>query len=109
MKFFLSLLLVLVACTPDNTVSVDDAHNQIYFSVQFKKKQCNPSSEPLTPLVIVEPPLKRHLDLCTIAITENQECPFNNYPLACMMVYIHKDTPIPWYISFKDTLSKQIQ
>ena len=111
MKFLsLIFLAAFIACAPvDNTVPIDDAYNQVYFAVQYKSKQCNPNSQPALPLVIPVRPLQRHLDLCTIAITENTECPFVNYPIACLMIYLPDDTPIPWYLNFKTLLTVQIK
>ncbi|MBE7413580.1 MAG: hypothetical protein L6Q54_06070 [Leptospiraceae bacterium] len=104
MKFFIAIFLTLFAwnCAIDNTVDSFDAQSQVNAAVQFKVDKCNeeekknhPSSNityfpPQPWLYIVNNPIRRNLDLCTIAITKS-ECPFLNYPLICMYIYQKKE------------------
>jgi hypothetical protein len=102
------LFLSLISCrSADDTVAIQDAYNQIYFSVQFKQKQCSSPVEPSPSLILVNPPLKHHLDLCTLAITRSPGCPLTGYPRACLLLYINEDIEIPWYTNYDEELVKK--
>nr|WP_244241474.1 hypothetical protein [Leptospira perdikensis] len=89
-------------------VDTSDAQSQVYAAAKFASEKCgNPIPNP--PLVIVNKPIKRNLDLCTIAITRT-ECPFLGYPLPCTLIYLEKETgDIPWYLNFNEISKIQIK
>ncbi|MCB1178210.1 MAG: hypothetical protein KDK36_11565, partial [Leptospiraceae bacterium] len=106
MRIYTSLLLFLALflnnCVPyDDKISSWDAQSQLNAAVDFKAKECKtPSPQP--PLYVFTDQEKRNLDLCTIAITR-LTCPFNDYPIICLGIYIDSPTPdIPWYMNFND-------
>ena len=107
-RWIIILLFLVIQCRmADNTVEIQDAYGQIHSAVVWKAAQCQPASQPSLPLVVPFPPLKRHLDLCTLAITRATECPFVAYPLACAFIYLEKDQDIPWYLDYDDVLVKE--
>ncbi len=95
-----------VNCAPgEETVDVNDAQSQVLAAAKFAADKCG-TPIPQPPLIILDSPVKRNLDLCTISITRTG-CPFNAYPLPCLLIYLQKDPgDIPWYINFNE-LSKQ--
>lgn len=117
MKQFLLINILIFALfdcrTEDTSVDPVDAQSQIQAAVDFKAKKCEPNqaqelrTRPSMPLYVVIRPLKRHLDLCTIAITRATECPFIAYPLACSFIYVKENIDYPWYINFNDVFIKQ--
>ncbi|MCC6276030.1 MAG: hypothetical protein IT569_09250 [Leptospiraceae bacterium] len=103
---FLALIIFLSAtfwnCSIDNTVNSFDAQSQVNAAVKFKVDKCNEDEKKNNPsstityyppqpwLYVVNDPIRRNLDLCTIAITKS-ECPFLNYPLICLFIYQKKE------------------
>lgn len=92
----------------DEVVDVSDAQSQILAAAKFAADKCGtPIPEPF--LLVVNDPIKRNLDLCTISITRTG-CPFTGYPLPCLLIYLQKDPgDIPWYINFNGISKVQIK
>ncbi|EOQ90227.1 hypothetical protein LEP1GSC202_0647 [Leptospira yanagawae serovar Saopaulo str. Sao Paulo = ATCC 700523] len=104
---FLSVLIF--NCAPGvDRVDTNDAQSQVYSAAKFASEKCgNPLPNP--PLLIVNKPIQRNLDLCTIAITRT-ECPFLGYPLVCTLIYLEEETgDIPWYLNFNEISKLQIK
>ncbi|MDF3819750.1 hypothetical protein P3G55_07570 [Leptospira sp. 96542] len=112
MKSFFSLTLVcllVVHCAPPiDKVDTNDAQSQIYAAAKFAADKCG-TPIPQPPLIVIHDPIQRNLDLCTIAITRT-ECPFNGYPLPCLLIYLEKDSgDLPWYLNFNELSKIQIK
>ncbi|MBM9592454.1 hypothetical protein JWG41_19920 [Leptospira sp. 201903075] len=106
---FLIALGSIIHCGPSvDRVDTSDAQSQVYAAAKFASEKCgNPIPNP--PLVIVNKPIKRNLDLCTISITRT-ECPFLGYPLPCTLIYLEQETgDIPWYLNFNEISKIQIK
>ncbi|TGK89459.1 hypothetical protein EHQ23_03470 [Leptospira bourretii] len=113
MKTLIGFLIVIAAlitnCGPGvDRVDTNDAQSQVYAAAKFASEKCgNPIPNP--PLVILNKPIQRNLDLCTIAITRT-ECPFLGYPLPCTLIYLEQETgDIPWYLNFNEISKIQIK
>lgn len=113
MKTLIGFLIVIAAliinCGPGvDRVDTNDAQSQVYAAAKFASEKCgNPIPNP--PLVIVNKPIQRNLDFCTIAITRT-ECPFLGYPLPCTLIYLEKETgDVPWYLNFNELSKIQIK
>ena len=113
MKIRTGIFFLIIAMTTNCGSGVDhvdtsDAQSQVYAAAKFASEKCgNPIPNP--PLVIVNKPIQRNLDLCTIAITRT-ECPFLGYPLPCTLIYLEKETgDIPWYLNFNEISKTQIK
>ncbi|EOQ96893.1 hypothetical protein LEP1GSC195_3751 [Leptospira wolbachii serovar Codice str. CDC] len=89
-------------------VETNDAQSQVYAAAKFASEKCgNPIPNP--PLLVLNKPVQRNLDLCTIAITRT-ECPFLGYPLPCTLIYLEQETgDIPWYLNFNEISKTQIK
>ncbi len=102
-------ILTFVSCAQgEETVEVNDAQSQIAASAKFAADRCGTRiPEPF--LIVINKPLKRNLDLCTISITRTG-CPFSGYPLPCLLIYSQKDPgDLPWYINFNGISKIQIK
>ncbi|MCW7468687.1 hypothetical protein [Leptospira kanakyensis] len=107
--FFLFASGLLINCGPSvDRVETDDAQSQVYAAAKFASEKCgNPIPNP--PLVILNKPIQRNLDFCTIAITRT-ECPFLGYPLPCTLIYLEQETgDLPWYLNFNELSKIQIK
>ncbi|PJZ47292.1 hypothetical protein [Leptospira brenneri] len=106
--FLLTICLTFNCGATVDRVDTNDAQSQVYSAAKFASEKCgNPIPNP--PLVIVTKPIKRNLDLCTIAITRT-ECPFLGYPLPCTLIYLEQETgDIPWYLNFNEISKTQIK
>ncbi|MCG6144418.1 hypothetical protein [Leptospira bandrabouensis] len=105
----LFLILFVINCGPGiDRVDTNDAQSQIYSAAKFAADKCgNPIPNP--PLLVLNKPIQRNLDLCTIAITRT-ECPFLGYPLPCTLIYLEQETgEIPWYLNFNEISKTQIK
>ena len=98
----ITFLLGIYNCVPyDESIPAWDAQTQVNAAAEFKAKECK-SETPQPPLYVFTDQVKRNLDLCTIAITR-MECPFNEYPIICLGIYVESPTPeIPWYLNFNE-------
>lgn len=105
---FVSLVLILNCGPGVDRVPTSDAQSQVYAAAKYASEKCgNPLPNP--PLVIVNEPVRRNLDLCTISITRT-ECPFLGYPLVCTLIYLEEETgDIPWYLNFNEISKLQIK
>jgi len=108
---FISLAFIsfFISCAQtDETVPVSDAQSQILAAAKFAADKCGTLiPEPF--LLVVNEPIKRNLDLCTISITRTG-CPFTGYPLPCLLIYSQKDPgDIPWYINFNGVSKEQLK
>ena len=105
MKFFIITIIALMSiwnCSIENTVNAFDAQSQVNAAVKFRVDKCNEDEKKNNPnstvtyyppqpwLYVMNDPIQRNLDLCTIAITKS-ECPFLYYPLVCMFIYQKKE------------------
>ncbi|MBM9548606.1 hypothetical protein JWG40_16390 [Leptospira sp. 201903074] len=113
MKFWFGIFILTVGltyhCGPGvDRVETNDAQSQVYAAAKFASEKCgNPIPNP--PLVILNKPIQRNLDFCTIAITRT-ECPFLGYPLPCTLIYLEKETgDLPWYLNFNELSKIQIK
>lgn len=113
MKFyFLFLLLIgafVIQCAPaEDRIPTNDAQSQLYAAAKFAAEKCGtPIPEPV--FLILNEPIKRNLDLCTISITRTS-CPFTGYPLPCVLIYLEKDPgDLPWYLNFNELSKQQIR
>jgi hypothetical protein len=108
-RIFVLSILSIFACAPGvEKVDVSDAQSQIFAAAKFAADKCGtPIPEP--PLIVVNDPVKRNLDLCTISITR-VGCPFTGYPITCTLIYLQKDPgDIPWYLNFNELSKQQIK
>ncbi|MBL0955657.1 MAG: hypothetical protein IBJ01_12885 [Leptospira sp.] len=103
-----TLIMIFNCGSGVDRVETNDAQSQVYAAAKFASEKCgNPLPNP--PLVIVNKPIQRNLDLCTIAITRT-ECPFLGYPLVCTLIYLEEETgDIPWYLNFNEISKIQIK
>lgn len=113
MKFWTGIIILSIGLTIHCGTGVDrvdtnDAQSQVYAAAKFASEKCgNPIPNP--PLVIINKPIQRNLDFCTIAITRT-ECPFLGYPLPCTLIYLEKETgDLPWYLNFNELSKIQIK
>ncbi|TGN17291.1 hypothetical protein [Leptospira idonii] len=116
MKRKLSLFVVasfmlagFISCAPgEDRVAVNDAQSQIYAAAKFAADKCGtPIPEPA--ILVINEPLKRNLDLCTISLTR-VGCPFVGFPITCLLIYLEKDPgDIPWYMNFNELSKQQIK
>ncbi|PJZ84638.1 hypothetical protein [Leptospira harrisiae] len=107
--FLIVIAIFFINCGPGvDRVDTNDAQSQVYAAAKFASEKCgNPIPNP--PLVIVNKPIQRNLDFCTIAITRT-ECPFLGYPLPCTLIYLEQETgDIPWYLNFNELSKIQIK
>ncbi|MGE8721323.1 hypothetical protein ACO2KH_07295 [Leptospira terpstrae] len=106
--FILSFGLTIHCGAGVDRVDTNDAQSQVYAAAKFASEKCgNPIPNP--PLVIINKPIQRNLDFCTIAITRT-ECPFLGYPLPCTLIYLEKETgDLPWYLNFNELSKIQIK
>lgn len=103
-----AIVFSVINCATEDTVAINDAQSQIYSAAKFAADKCN-TPLPNPPLLVVSEPIKRNLDLCTIAITRTG-CPFLGYPLICTLIYLDKDSgDIPWWLNFNGFSREQIK
>ncbi|WP_411823833.1 hypothetical protein [Leptospira sp. 'Mane'] len=106
--FLFSFAIFLQCMAQEDRVPVDEAQSQVYAAAKFAADKCG-TGIPNPPLLIVSPPLKRNLDLCSISITR-VGCPFVGFPIACTLIYLQKDPGnIPWYANFNELSKQQIK
>ncbi|TGN13128.1 hypothetical protein EHS11_04295 [Leptospira ilyithenensis] len=104
--FFLGTFMQ--CASQEDTVPVNEAQSQVYAAAKFAAEKCG-TPIPNPPLIIVNPPLQRNLDLCSISITR-VGCPFVGFPIACTLIYLQKDPGnIPWYANFNELSKQQIK
>ncbi len=107
-SIFLFFSLFSNCAQVEDTVPVNDAQSQIYAAAKFAADRCN-TPIPSPPILVINAPVKRNLDLCTISITRTG-CPFLGYPIACTLIYLDRDPGnIPWWANFNALSRQQIR
>ncbi len=101
-------LSLLISCAAEDRVPTNEAQSQLYAAAKFAADRCGtPIPEPY--FLILNEPIRRNLDLCTISITRTG-CPFSGYPLPCALIYLENDPgDLPWYLNFNELSKQQIK
>lgn len=63
-----SFAIFMQCAAQEDRVPVNEAQSQVYAAAKFAAEKCG-TPIPNPPLIIVNPPLKRNLDLCSVSIT----------------------------------------
>jgi len=102
------LSLVFVAffssCTIQDTLTQAETNSQIFAAASYKARECgNPIPNPFLYAISKRVP-QRNVDLCTFAILRS-DCPFDAFPLVCVLIYLEEFGTIPKWLDFGDLVN----
>lgn len=104
---FLIFLWWFNACRIEDTLSSEETNSQIYSAANYKSRECgNPIPQPFL-FALKNNVSRRNVDLCTFAIIR-MDCPFDGYPIVCILIYLDELGEIPNYLDFEDFINVKL-
>ncbi|MBW7858256.1 MAG: hypothetical protein H3C43_08190 [Leptonema sp. (in: Bacteria)] len=83
---FISCLLIAGSCMPvDTGIEFEDSMSEIYAATAYKAQECG--NQPSLPFIAPKNAKEYGLRLCSLSILR-QECPFQDYPIFCLEMFI---------------------
>lgn len=101
------LVIFLFSCMQSSTLDSDHTNSQVYSAAVYKAKECG-STLPQDYLFVTSNKVpQRNVDLCTYAIMR-MNCPFDGFPLVCVLLYIEEVGEFPKYLQFRDIINEKL-